>query len=141
MTKINFGRVVLGGLIAGALLSIGDFLLHEPVLGEEWKATMESYGMPEPGGAAITYFVIMDFIIGIALVWLYAAIRPRFGAGFRTAVVSGLIVWFFAWLTNLGGLVAMDIYPTNLLMLALVWGLFQMPLAAILGAWFYKEGQ
>lgn len=140
MTKINFAKVILGGLLAGVLLNIGDFLLHEPVMGEEWKALMDAQGVPEPGGGTITYFVIMDFIIGIAIVWLYAAIRPRFGAGFRTAIVTGLIVWFFAWLINLGDLIAMHMYPDKLLYLTLVWGLFQMPLVAILGAWFYKEG-
>lgn len=140
MTKINFAKVILGGLLAGVLLNIGDFLLHEPVMGEEWKALMDAQGVPEPGGGTITYFVIMDFIIGIAIVWLYAAIRPRFGAGFRTAIVTGLIVWFFAWLINLGDLIAMHMYRDKLLYLTLVWGLFQMPLVAILGAWFYKEG-
>ena len=140
MTKINFAKVILGGLLAGVLLNIGDFLLHEPVMGAEWKAVLEKQGVAEPGGGTITYFVIMDFIIGIAIVWLYAAIRPRFGAGFRTAIVTGLIVWFFAWLTNLGGLIAMDMYPSKLLYLTLAWGFFQMPLVAILGAWFYREG-
>ncbi len=139
MTKINFGRVILGGLAAGLLLNVGDYLLHEPIMGEQWRAAMTSYNMPTPGSGAITYFVIMDFIIAIAMVWLYAAIRPRFGAGARTAIACGIIVWFFGWLTNLGGLIAMGIYPQSLLMKTLIWGFFQMPLAAVLGAWLYKE--
>ncbi|HEX2897185.1 MAG TPA: hypothetical protein VHP63_03955 [candidate division Zixibacteria bacterium] len=139
MTKINFGRVILGGLVAGILLNLGDFLLHEPIMGEQWKAAMTAYNMPTPGTGAITYFVIMDFIIAIAMVWLYAAMRPRFGAGVRTAIVAGLVVWFFGWLTNLGGLMAMNIYPTNLLTTTLIWGFVQMPVVAILGAWLYKE--
>ena len=139
MTKINFNRVLLGGLLAGAVLNIGDFLLNEPVLGEQWKSALEVYGMESPGSSAIAWFVIMDFIIGAALVWLYAAIRPRFGAGVMTAVVSGLIVWFFAWLWNNGGLMAMGTFPTKLLMIATIWGFFQLPIAAIAGAWLYKE--
>ncbi|MCH7691254.1 MAG: hypothetical protein IIA17_09455 [candidate division Zixibacteria bacterium] len=139
MTKINFNRVLLGGLLAGAVLNIGDFLLNEPVLGEQWKSALEVYGMESPGSSAIAWFVIMDFIIGAALVWLYAAIRPRFGAGVMTAVVSGLIVWFFAWLWNNGGLMAMGTFPTKMLMIATVWGFFQLPIAAIAGAWLYKE--
>ena len=139
MTKINFNRVLLGGLLAGAVLNIGDFLLNEPVLGEQWKSALEVYGMDSPGASAITWFVIMDFIVGAALVWLYAAIRPRFGAGVMTAIVSGLIVWFFAWLWNNGGLMAMGTFPTKLLMIATIWGFFQLPIAAIAGAWLYKE--
>lgn len=140
MTKINFGRVILGGLLAGLLFNIGDYLLHEPVMGDQWKAVMAQQGVAEPSGGTIFYFVIMDFLIGIAAVWLYAAIRPRFGAGVRTAIVTGLIIWFFAWFTNLGALVAMDMYPARLLYLTLLWGLFQVPIGTLLGAWIYKEG-
>jgi hypothetical protein len=56
-----------------------------------------------------------------------------------TAIVSGLIVWFFAWLWNNGGLMAMGTFPTKLLMIATVWGFFQLPIAAIAGAWLYRE--
>ena len=35
------------------------------------------------------------FLCGIAAVWLYAAIRPRFGAGLKTALIAGIAVWFF----------------------------------------------
>jgi len=139
MTKINFAKVILGGLVAGLILNIGDYLLHEPVMGAQWKAAMEDYGMPEPGGGAIAFFVIMDFIIGIAAVWIYAAIRPRFGAGARTAIVAGLIVWFLGWFWHMSGLVAMKLYPTDLIMITLVWGLVQIPLATYVGAWLYKE--
>ncbi len=139
MTKINFNRVLLGGLLAGAILSIGDFLLNDQVLGEQWKAALEVYGMDSPGASTIWWFVIMNFIVGAAIVWLYAAIRPRFGPGVMTAIVSGLIVWFFAWLWQNGGLMAMGTFPTKLLMIATVWGFFQLPIAAIAGAWLYKE--
>lgn len=139
MTRINFNRVLLGGLLAGFILSIGDAILNQPVLGEQWKAAMEANGMTIPDSSAITWFIIMDFIVGVAMVWLYAAIRPRFGAGVRTAVVAGLIVWFFAWFWNNGALMAMETFPTKLLMTIIIWGFFQFPLAATAGAWLYKE--
>ena len=139
MTRINFNRVLMGGLLAGFILSIGDAILNQPVLGEQWKAVMEASGMTGPDSSAITWFIIMDFIVGVAMVWLYAAIRPRFGAGARTAVVTGLIVWFFAWFWNNGALMAMGTFPTKLLMTIIIWGFFQFPLAATAGAWLYKE--
>ncbi|MCH9024048.1 MAG: hypothetical protein IH931_01830, partial [candidate division Zixibacteria bacterium] len=60
-------------------------------------------------------------------------------AGARTAVVTGLIVWFFAWFWNNGALMAMGTFPTKLLMTIIIWGFFQFPLAATAGAWLYKE--
>ena len=141
MTKINFGRVVLGGLAAGLLLVIGDTLLHTAVMGEQWKAAMDIYGMPEPGSGAIIFFSVLDLIMGIVTVWIYAAIRPRFGAGVRTAVVAGILVWFLGWFWHMSGLIAMKMYPTDLIVKTLIWGIIQMPVASILGAWLYKEGQ
>ena len=116
MTRINFNRVVRGGLLAGLILSIGDTILNHPLLGEQWKAAMDTLGKTSPDSGAVAWFIIMDFIVGVAMVWLYAAIRPRFGAGARTAVVTGLIVWFFAWFWNNGALMAMGTFPMKLLM-------------------------
>jgi len=35
MGKINFSRVLLGGLAAGIIMSIGEFLLNEMGLGSQ----------------------------------------------------------------------------------------------------------
>ncbi len=139
MTKINFARVILGGLAAGVLLILGDFLMHTMALGEQWEAAMAAQGVAEPGVSAIVFFSIFDLIIGIAMVWLYAAIRPRFGAGARTAIVTGLVVWFFGWFWQMSGLLAMGMYPQNLILMTLAWGFIQIPIAAYVGAWLYKE--
>ena len=37
MGKINLGRVLLGGLLAGLILNIGEFVLNEKVLGPQMK--------------------------------------------------------------------------------------------------------
>ena len=34
--------------------------------------------------------VVLIFLVGILLIWLYAAIRPRYGAGPGTAVLAGV---------------------------------------------------
>ncbi len=81
----------------------------------------------------------MSFVLGIAIVWLYAAIRPRYGAGPKTALCAGLAVWFFVWLWGFGGTVVMGLYPTKLVLITVIWGLFEVPIAAVVGAWPYKE--
>ena len=32
------------------------------------------------------------------------------------------------------------VYPVGLLIAGTVWGLFELPIAAVAGAWFYQEG-
>jgi len=82
MSKINMGRVLLGGLAAGVVLDASDGILNSVVLADQWTAYMQSVGKaPAFGGSQIAGFVINGFVLSIALLWLYAAIRPRFGPG------------------------------------------------------------
>ena len=38
MSNINIGRVVLGGLVAGLVLNIGEFVLNDFMLGAQMKS-------------------------------------------------------------------------------------------------------
>ena len=133
------GRVILGGLAAGLVLNIGEFILNEPILGERWRAAMTTLNREAIGGSAIAIFVVGAFLLGIAMIWTYAAIRPRLGAGPRTAVCAGLLVWFFSYLYPSAGFIALDLFPTDLILIGIVWGFFELPIAAVAGAWLYKE--
>ncbi len=139
MENINVGRVVLGGLLAGLILNIGEFILNEPILGKEWASTMESMNRPAISSGAIVCFVLMTFVLGIFTVCLYAAIRPRFGPGPKTAILAGLSVWFLTALWPAVGFAAMGLFPLRLLVIGIVWGFFELPLAALAGAWLYRE--
>lgn len=133
------GRVILGGLLAGLVINVGEFILNEPILGEQWQAAMESLNREPMGGQAIAVFVVLAFLVGIACVYTYAAIRPRFGAGAKTAVCAGLLVWALAYLYPAIGAVPTDIFPTSLLAIGTLWGLFEIPIATVAGAWLYRE--
>ncbi len=139
MGKISIGRVALGGLLAGVVLNIGEFVLNVALLEEQWKAAMESLNRAQVGDAALVWFNVWGFVMGIAIVWTYAAMRPRFGAGPKTAIIVGLAVWFMVWLLGFGSSIFMGLYPTNLVLITLVWGLFEVPIATVAGAWLYKE--
>ncbi|MGD2217876.1 MAG: hypothetical protein PVJ64_14055 [Gemmatimonadales bacterium] len=142
MGKINLGRVLLGGLLAGVVLSVLEFVLNEPILGDRWAAAMESLGMAAPEGAGtLIAYVVWNFVLGIALVWLYAAVRPRFGPGPKTAVITGLAAWFLVWFLAFGGTVISGMFPTNLVVIVLIWEFFEVPIATVAGAWLYQEGE
>lgn len=140
MGKINHGRVLLGGLLAGVVFNIGEFILNEPILGEQWKAAMQDLNRPPIGGNQIAWFMIMGFAYGIAAVRLYAAIRPRFGPGPKTAIRSGLALWFLIWVLGFGSTLITNLYPKGLVLTSIAWGLFEAPIAALVGAWVYREG-
>jgi hypothetical protein len=139
MGNINYARVVLGGLIAGVIINIGEFILNGFILAADYEEAMKALNKPPMGGAVIGYMVALCFILGILLTWVYAAIRPRFAPGPRTAVCAGLIVWALTYVwPSLSGM-AMDILPARLFVIGMVWGLFEVPIASLAGAWFYRE--
>src|ERR1700681_3293658 len=134
MSRINFGRVLLGGLVAGLLMNVGEWLLNDKVLGSQMKDYFARHNFPQPTGQAIAVAIVMVFILGIVMVLGYAAIRPRFGAGPKTAIIAALFAWFGVYVyPNILG-AAFGFVPPNILPIALVWGLVEYNIASLIGA-------
>jgi len=139
MTGINVTRVLIGGFVAGLVINIGESVLNGWLMAADMEAAVARLNLPPIGGSAIATFVIMGFALGIATVWLYAAIRPRYGAGVGTALCAGASAWFFAYAYPSIGFLAMGLFPTRLTLIGLAWGLAELLLAAVAGAWLYRE--
>ena len=139
MGHINLGRVVLGGLVAGLAINLSEALLNGVVLAEEMNAMMAAMNKPPINGGMVGLFVLMGFGLGVVLIWLYAAIRPRLGPGVQTAICAGLMVWGLAYLyPNLTAFIA-NLFPRRMLVVQTVWGLVELMIAATAGAWLYRE--
>jgi hypothetical protein len=140
MRSINMGRVFLGGLLAGVFINISEFLLHAVVLKKDLEDAMRSLNrtLPMTGGQTAVW-VLFGFAIGIASVWLYAAIRPRYGPGAGTASRAAVAVWFFGSLLGAIGNANLGLFPSNVLVVGVIWELVQTVIATMLGAWAYKE--
>lgn len=139
MSNINTGRVVLGGLLAGLVLNIGEFVLNEVVLGAQMKEWFATHGFKEPAGSFIAIAVGLTFVLGIVMVLGYAMIRSRLGPGVKTAIIAGLFAWFAVYVYT--GIINGVLFglSMNLIAITIVWGLVEYALAAIVGAWVYKE--
>ena len=139
MGKINFGRVLLGGLVAGLVINSGEYLLNGVVLAKQMEDMFRKMNVPAPAGNFIAVAVTLTFVLGIVIVWLYALIRPRLGPGPKTAIVAALIAWFSIYLYKgtLNGL--LFAIPLNSMLIAFAWALVAYILGAIAGAWVYKE--
>ena len=139
---INTNKVLLGGLAAGVVLNVIDFVSNTYVLGARMRAETEAF---KPGlsgqmmtGSAIASYIIMDFVLGVILVWTYAAIRPRFGPGLRTATFAALLFWVLGLIFNVGYL-HMGMMSSGLWLAFAFIELVNFFLAAWLGAKLYTE--
>ncbi len=138
MGNINMGRVILGGLVAGLVINIGEFLLNGMVLADQMKTFMTQHNFTEPKNF-IAIAVALTFVLGIVIVLGYACIRPRLGPGVKTAIIAGLFAWFGIYFYS--GIINGVLFgiPMNTMIMVIVWGLVEFCLGAIAGAWLYKE--
>jgi len=138
MGNINLGRVVLGGLVAGLVMNIGEYLLNGKVLASQMATFMTEHNFKEPTNF-IPIAVALTFVLGIVIVLGYACIRPRLGPGVKTAIIAGLFAWFGVYFYSgiINGVLAG--IPMNTMLMVMVWGLVEFSVAAVAGAWLYKE--
>ena len=139
MSGINKGRVIGGGLVAAVVIELGAFLLDRVLLADRVAEFTEAQGLSAPSAGVYAFNLLLVLAIGIVTVWLYAAIRPRFGPGPRTAAVAGVVVWLLLFLFPLAFLASVGVLPGDYALIACVWSLVEVPLAAVAGAWLYVE--
>ncbi len=139
---INTSKVVVGGLAAGVVANIIAFVGFGLLLGPRMEAeavavapVLQGRGM---SGSAIAWNVIAQFVVGILLVWLYAAMRPRFGPGMKTATYAALVVWVCGFLFHMDWLIAGLMTPATYAMATAV-ALVPVVAAAGVGGMLYKE--
>ncbi len=141
MASINTTRVILGGMVAGIVINVCEFVLHGIVLKTDWEDVMRTLNRPaEASFAQIAGFNAIGFVFGLAASWLYAAIRPRFGPGPSTATTAGLVVWLIGYAGAAAGPTIQGIFPWRLTALSAAVGLVEVVGATILAAAIYREG-
>jgi hypothetical protein len=125
-------------------MNVSEAFLHAGVLAADGAKLLEDWkrlGLELDIRPSLLFWLIgITFVLGILAVWTYAAIRPRFGAGPKTALSAGLAVWAMSYLYAAvyidAGIV---VWPPKLTWLPVAWGLVEIPVATLLGAWVYRE--
>jgi hypothetical protein len=138
---INLKKALLGGLAAGVVLNIIDYIVFTYMLGNRMRADANAFvpglGDAMMGGSPVPN-ILLNFVIGFLLVWTYAAIRPRFGPGANTAVYAGVLFWMLGAIFNSGYLV-MGMMSRGLWWTYAAIYLVTLIVSSIAGAFVYKE--
>jgi hypothetical protein len=101
---------------------------------------MKALGHGGLTGDQIVWFNVLGLVTGIVTIWVYAGIRPRYGAGAKTAARAGLAVWVVGILVpNASFMCVTGLFSHHLALMTTAGGLGEILLAAIAGAALYKE--
>ena len=138
MGKINWGRVLLGGIVAGVVIDLVDYVVNTYVWAQQNDALMKRLNI-QLRPHAIPIFLIEGLLLGIAAVWAYSVARPRYGAGPKTAVITALGVWFIgSFLPDLDQW-ASGILRSRTACEGTLVGLITIVVASLIGASLYRE--
>jgi hypothetical protein len=139
---INTGRVVVGGLVAGVVMNVSGFLVQGMMLGKRMEAEMAAVAPTLQGkgmdAGSMAGRVITQFVVGLLLVWLYAAMRPRFGAGPKTAMYAALVIWLCGFLFYLDWLY-LGLMSAGMYAIVSIAMLITLAVAAWVGGMLYRE--
>jgi hypothetical protein len=139
MGGINVGRWLAGGVAAAVVIFALEGVSSIFYL-DQMMASLAALGLEmEISGSAMAVNVLVSLISGLVLIFFYAAVRPRFGPGPKTAILVAVVLWFGGYFLSLVGYQVVGIYPTGLLVTWGIVGIVEMIIAALVGGWIYKE--
>ncbi len=142
MKKIHLARVLLAALAASL-----SFLFVETVLEgivylttglREADLIKNIVGHLPTGILYNAVTIVYLYLVCVLMMWVYAAVRPRFKTHITCALATSLVFWLFAFLfvvnySNLG------LYPLQLGLLSMGFNAIELPAALLLGSLVYKE--
>jgi hypothetical protein len=139
MNGINVSRWLTGGLAAGILIWLMEGAASALYMSAMIDA-LEPHGLAvDTTSAGIRWSLVVSLLSGLTLVFFYAAARPRFGPGPRTAVTIAIALWCGSWLVALIGYQMLHLFPPALLVTWGATGLVEWVIAGLVGGWIYRE--
>ena len=141
MARINWGRLILGGLIAAIIMFLTDGFIHEKVVNADWRAVYAGLGAvePEAHGSSLVYFALYELGRGFFSMLLYVTMRAYFGAGPKTAVIAAIAGWIAFSLTGPAQFIPLGFFSHALWLKVGALHLATSIVATMLGAVLYKD--
>jgi hypothetical protein len=141
--RVNWARLLAGGVVATGICFVTDGLMHEKLLMPDWKALMDALGAhpEEHGGHGSAIISFLDFELGRGLgaVFIYVMMRARFGPGAKTAVGAALASWLISSVSGPAQFIPLGFYSQALWMKVAAFQLVTSVAATLAGAAIYRE--
>ena len=141
MSKINWGRFIVGCLIAAITMFFTDGFIHETIAKADWKAVYDGLRAvePEPHGFSMVYFALFELGRGFTAMMFYVTMRSIFGPGPKTAVLAGIVGWIAFSVTGPAQFIPLGFFTNTLWLKVGALHLITSIIATIAGAALYKD--
>jgi hypothetical protein len=143
MNRIRITRLIISGVITLLVFFVIEYIVEQFVGRYLFATAIEQWAQV----LTIQSWTTVNYVLNISIVlvsciivmWLYAALRPMFGVGTRTALItSGFVLTFiFASAINITNL---GLYPLQITLIQLLYWVLELPLAVVAGAFYYEAG-
>lgn len=142
MNEIQVRRLIGAGFVTLIVFIVTEILVESFFGGVIFRSVIHDFY----SGIKIPRWTFRDqaLNIGIALlncmmlIWLYAALRPMFGVGTKTALITSLywLVFVTAFSINMANL---GYYPWRIAIVESAYLLIELPVAIVAGAMVYEQ--
>lgn len=142
MKKIHYGRVVLSGLVMGITFLFIEIVFEgfiHLVFGiSEAQFIEKAAGQCSFGLRYYVVTFIYLFLLCCLIMWVYAALRPRFSSFLTAALVTGMLFWIFLALLVVN-FINSGFFPIRAALLSLAFNLIELPTAVVVGSLVYRN--
>jgi hypothetical protein len=142
LNEIKVKRLFLTGFITLVVFILVEFLVEsafERLVFEhgisEWYIEL---GIPQWNWVNNLVNILIALLNTTMLIWLYAALRPMFGVGIKTALITSLFGFTFATAFALN-MANISPYPWKIALLETLYLAIELPVAMIIGAYIYER--
>ena len=141
MPKINWTRLIVGGLVAAIIMFLTDGFFHEKLVKTDWQAVYAALKATEPTehGASMAYFALFELGRGMITLLLYATLRAFCGAGPKTAVCAAIAGWIAFSVTTPAQFIPLGFISNALWIKMCAFHLVTSIVATLAGAALYKD--
>ena len=135
--RINWTRVLVCGVVTGVVWTVLS-AISTWYVGADFNSAVPGNKIFAPSAGLAVFLLTVNLAGGVWAMWLYAAIRPRYRAGAKTAAAAGLSWWVVSTLAD-ATWGSFRLVPVKALLPLSAVSLPEMIVAALVGAWLYKE--
>jgi len=137
MGKINWARVIICGMVAGLVWTVLTSLITA-FFSKEFVAAVPGGRLTTPPHGMVAFLLVLNLLMGMWAMWLYAAIRPRYGPGIKAAAIAGFAWWIIAVIDD-STWGSLGFVSPHALLVPVATSLPALVIAAVAGAWLYRE--